>query len=401
MVLTGGLHPSGREQVVPSWLALFSRLARRHAVHAFVLRHLGRACAYELRGFTVHDLGRPWAPAGLGVHAQGRALWRALLAHGPFDLIHGFWADPAGLLAARAARRLGIPSVVTCDSGEFVSLPDIDYGSQRTWRGRARVRAACRLATRVHVCSDYMAQLASTQGVRATVIPLGIDAGAEVSSGEDRAEASGRWRLIQAASLSRVKNQRLLIEAVARLSPREDVHLDLVGEDTLGGELQGLARALGVSDRVIFHGFVPNDGLAPLYRRARLYVQASRHEAAAVAVLEAAACGVPAVGTRVGYVADLAPDGAVAVDDVTADGFAHAIDRTLRHADLRARLAKAARAFATAHDADWTATAMERLYEALAARRQPRQAAVSTHTADTPGRSPDRVASGMPRRQAR
>jgi hypothetical protein len=33
MIVTGGLHPSGTEQVVPSWLALFERLARSHEIH--------------------------------------------------------------------------------------------------------------------------------------------------------------------------------------------------------------------------------------------------------------------------------------------------------------------------------------------------------------------------------
>jgi len=153
MVVLGGLHPSGETQVVPSWLAVFEELARTHEIHAFALRHLDRAQTYSLRGVTVHDLGRPSAPLGLARIATERALVQALEASGPFDLVHGFWADPAGRLAARAGRRLRIPSVVTCDGGEFVSLPDIGYGSQRTARGRRAVQEACSLAkvrARVH-----------------------------------------------------------------------------------------------------------------------------------------------------------------------------------------------------------------------------------------------------------
>ena len=149
IVVPGGLHPSGQEQVVPSWLALFERLARSHEIHAFALKHLEQPQSYSLRGFTVHDLGRPSAPFGLTRRAQERALSRALDERGPFDLIHGFYADPAGQLAARAGRRLQIPSVVTCDSGEFVSIPSIKYGSQRTAAEdapspkHARSRARC------------------------------------------------------------------------------------------------------------------------------------------------------------------------------------------------------------------------------------------------------------------
>ena len=365
MVVTGGLHPSGREQVVPSLLALFERLARTHDVHAFALRHLPQARTYVLRGFTVHDLGRPSAPLGLRRWAQERALARAIAAAGPFDLVHGFWADPAGLLAARTGRRLHIPSVVTCDSGEFVAIPEIGYGSQRTSRGRAVVREACAQGNCIHVCTEFMRAQASRHGVDTTVIPLGI----AVAGDTPRAGRSGALQLLQIASLSHVKNQIAVIEAVALLARDLDVRLDLAGEDTLGGSLQTYARELGIADRVVFHGFVPNDRLAPLFANADVYVQSSRHEAAAVSVLEAAAAGVPVAGTRVGYIADWSSDRAEAVDAATPTALADAIRRL--HADPgRANaIAAAAGAWVRAHTADWTAAQFEQLYQRLAGRR--------------------------------
>jgi glycosyltransferase involved in cell wall biosynthesis len=363
MVVTGGLHPSGREQVVPSLLALFERLARTHEVHAFALRHLPQAKTYKLRGITVHDLGRPTAPLGLRRRAQGRALYRAMAAVGAFDVVHGFWADPAGLIATRAGRRFNIPSVVTCDSGEFVSIREIGYGSQRTSRGRARVREACQHGTRIHVCTEFMRLLAlRNQNVNAVVIPLGIAAAEAVA----RPARTGQLRLLQVASLSHVKNQVVLIEAVALLARDLDVRLDLAGEDTLDGSLQAYARDLGVADRITFHGYVANDRLAPLLAHADFYVQSSKHEAAAVSVLEAAAAGVPVVGTRVGYVSDWADDKAVAVNVATPQALATAI-RALHADKTRAnQIASAAQAWSRAHDADWTATEFDRLYQELA-----------------------------------
>lgn len=363
MVVTGGLHPSGREQVVPSLLALFSRLARNHEVHAFALRHLRQASTYDLLGFTVHDLGRPSAPFGWTRWAQQRALRKAMSASGPFDLVHGFWGDPAGLLAARVGRHFRIPSIVTCDSGEFVSIPAIGYGSQRTGRGRVIIQEACSLASRVHVCTRFMEQQARGHGFAATVIPLGTTTPGSFFADRLPKNEPGVFRLLQVASLSRVKNQQLAVDAVALLSRRIDVHLDLVGEDTLGGELQESARELGLFDRVTFHGFVPQGELQRLFASADLYVQTSLHEAAGVSVLEAAACGVPVMGTRVGYIADWTPERAVAIDDPSADTFARAIEELLTDADRRRGLASSARAWTAAHDADWTASEFERLYQ--------------------------------------
>lgn len=368
IVVTGGLHPSGAEQIVPSWLALFERLATFHDIHAFVLRHFPEPRSYRLRGFMVHDLGRPSASLGLTRRAQERALARALDAHGPFELIHGFWADPAGQLAARAGRRLRIPSVVTCDSGEFVSLPAIKYGSQRTWRGRRAVKEACTLASRVHVCTRFMSALAAARDIKSTVIPLtSVTSRAATFKPSPRRAGDAPFRLVQVASLSHVKNQRLLLDTLRVVREKVDARLDLIGEDTLGGTLQRHAASIGLEPHVTFHGFLPQERVLEILAVADLYVQSSLHEAAGVSVLEAAAAGVPTVGTLAGYVADWAPLKATALGDAIPESLADAILTLLADGDRRRSMAAAARTFAIAHDATWSAAKFDQLYKSLRA----------------------------------
>lgn len=366
IVVTAGLHPSGEEQVVPSLLALLEKLAETHQIHAFALKHLPEPKTYSLRGFTVHDLGRPSAPLGLTRWAQERALNRALDAAGPLDVIHGFWADPAGQLAARAGRRLRIPSVVTCDSGEFVSIPKIKYGSQRTASGRRAVKEACALATRVHVCTRFMSALAAANGIATTVIPLtSITSRAATLKSSFSRRASGPFRLVQVARLSRVKNQRLVIDALPIVREKIDAHLDLVGEDTLNGELQRHADTIGMKEHVTFHGFLPQSRVIEILETSDLYVQSSLHEAAGVAVLEAAACGVPAVGTLAGYIADWSPSKALAVGDAIPESLADTIVTMHADADRRRSIAALARTFSIAHDAAWSAAQFDKLYRDL------------------------------------
>ena len=126
------------------------------------------------------------------------------------------------------------------DSGEFVSIPAIDYGSQRTARGRKAIQEACG-ASRIHVCTQFMANLAAQHGVQPTVIPLTSVTRIwrrDRSARRRRADREQTLTLVQVASLSRVKNQRMLIDALAMVRQSIDARLDLVGEDTLGGELQ-------------------------------------------------------------------------------------------------------------------------------------------------------------------
>jgi glycosyltransferase involved in cell wall biosynthesis len=364
VVVTGGLHPSGVEQVVPSWLELFGSLAGEHEIHAFVLKHLRHAQSYELRGFAVHDLGRPSAAFGLTRMVQERALIRELSVHGPFDVIHGLWGDPAAQLAARLGRQLGTPSIATFDSGEFESLPAIEYGSQRSSRGRAAIAEAA-TATRTHVCTRFMATKAERLGARPAIIPL------------TTVHAAGRPRtrppqaplaIIQVGSLSRVKNQVLLIDALALLDPAVVSRVDFVGEDTLDAMLQRRAGEMGVAGRVSFHGFKPHSELVSFYGNSDVYVQTSLHEAAGVSVLEAAAAGLPVIGTRAGYVADWAPRRAVAVNASAAE-LAAAL--TALHADATSGNAMAARAqkWSTANNVAAMAAKFDALYRDAASDR--------------------------------
>ena len=359
LVVTGGVDRSGREKVIPSLLWLIERLARQHEVFVYVLRYHERPCSYPLLGATVRDLGRP-----AGVIRQYAALVPALKHDGPFDVVHGYWALPAGLVAAAAGTRLGIPSIVTCDSGEFTAIPEIEYGLQIRWRQRRAVTAALKLATQVTVCSAYMERLARVHGANPIVIPLGVNT--NIFQPREPASDGPPWRLLTVANLNPVKDHRTLIHAFRLVVDRlVDVRLDLAGEDTMRGAVQDLVAQQALADRVAFHGAVANPNVVPLYRNAHLFVLSSRHEAAAIVALEAAASCLPIVGTRVGYLADWSPAAARAVPTANPKALADAIVELLNDPAARRRLATSAHEWAVAHDADWSAAEFTRLYASL------------------------------------
>jgi len=87
-----------------------------------------------------------------------------------------------------------------------------------------------------------------------------------------------------------------------------DVHLLVVGgTDPMVAEARSRAEALGVAGRVHLAG--AHSDPRPYYRAADVFVLPSAYEANALVLLEALACGLPVVATRVGYAPDLIRDG--------------------------------------------------------------------------------------------
>ena len=290
---------------------------------------------------------------------------RRAQANGPFDLLHAFWALDTGLAATLLGRGLQRPVVLTVGGGEAVWLPAIRYGGFGTFAGRLRTRAALRGADAITAGSAFAAQqLPEGASARARIIPLGIRC-------ETFEAAPGRpdgppWRLLQVADLNRVKDQETLLQAFRQIVARVgDASLDCVGEDTVGGQMRRRAQELGIGERVRFRGFLPQRMLPNLYRRAHLHLVSSLYESQGVAILEAAAAGLPTVGTAVGLVPTLAPEAARCVPTSDATALASAASELLVNRAARESMGAAAQRWAFAHDATWTARQFEDVYGAV------------------------------------
>ena len=98
------------------------------------------------------------------------------------------------------------------------------------------------------------------------------------------------------------KGLATVLKAMASMSP-DDVRLLIVGADQETGSYQSMAKSLGLSDRVMFAG--QQRRVEDFYHAADLLVLPSRQEAFGNVVLEAMACGVPAVVSRVSGAAEV------------------------------------------------------------------------------------------------
>jgi len=364
LIVPGGVDRTGEYRTIPAVVALVKQLATRHDVEVFALRQEASRGEWLLHGARVHNVGDP-VP-------QLRCVSCIVRGHRaqPFDIVHAIFGGSCGFAAVAAAWWIGAPGIVHVAGGELAALYDIHYGGARRLVTRQRERWTLRRASAVTAASAQILEQIAALGVAASRIPLGVDLAAWPVRPPAARQASEPARLIHVASLNLVKDQATLLRAMAALAAAGvDFRLDVVGEDTLGGAVQSLARELGLASRVMFHGYMTQRRLHPLMSRAHVNLVSSRHEAGPLVVLEAAIVGVPTVGTAVGHLTEWSPDAALAVPVGDAAALAAAVGRLLDDETRRQRLAHEAQRRACEQDASFTAASFERLYRSARAAR--------------------------------
>jgi glycosyltransferase involved in cell wall biosynthesis len=229
------------------------------------------------------------------------------------------------------------------------------------------VKVAMAVADCVIVPCEAMAAQATRFGVSPRLVRFGVAIDRWPMRAPRRRRAGAPLRLVQVADLNRVKDPSCLLRAMAILRARGlAFRLDQVGEDTLGGSTQRRSNDLGLSREVTFHGHQGRKRVRELVEAADIMVISSRHETGPIAALEAAAVGVPTVGTAVGQIADWATDAALAVPIGDAEALAGAIERMADDEELRLRVAQAAQERAIAHDADAFVAQLCSIYREIA-----------------------------------
>ena len=333
-----GFSSSEQDWCIPALLDLARAMAGRCRLTIVSMRYPYRCGVYCVGGATVRSIGGahrgPWHTPGIW-----RDACRAVKGLG-CDVLHAFWAYEPGMIAACFSSR--VPVVISLAGGEIADLPDIRYGLEGRLRTRIPVHWALSRARVVTAGSPFLVRLAGDRLPLRTVehLPLGVD----LQRWPIRRRDVEPPVIINVGSLEPVKGQAMLLEAFAEvLRGLPSARLFIAGAGPQRFRLEKRAADLRLSSRVRFLGMVPHHEMARLYEGSSLFVQASRHEAQGMALLEAAACGLPIVGTAVGALTNLAPGAAASVPVGDVQQLSAAITRILSRSDEAAALGLRAR----------------------------------------------------------
>ncbi len=241
------------------------------------------------------------------------------------DVIHLHDPLQLGLAGVIAGRLLQVPVVLTLHA-----MPGLAAAYAPAVPGlRATVAALtwayghglARFCQGVVVPSRVMADLIKQRtGMEARVIGNGVDLECfRPRAQAPEADAALRHRygldpqlpvILYVGRLDVEKRADLVVRAAADLVRAGRAQLVLAGDGHQRGALERLCVQLGMRDRTVFTGFVHMERELPaLYRLAAAFAIASEVETQGVAVLEAAASGVPVVTVRATAMPELVEDG--------------------------------------------------------------------------------------------
>jgi len=285
-----------------------------------------------------------------------------------YDVIHCGNIRPVGYGVRWANRQLGVPYLVYVNGGDLLRER---RKSQRSSMKRMSARsilgnAAGIVATSKWVAdlsADVMAEIGVAKAPRIAALDLGTDP-VHFNPSRDTGALRRRWNvgdaplLITVARLVPHKGQDMGIRALASLSRDfPQLRYIMVGEGHDEQRLRGLARELGVADKVAFVGPMRDDELPEAYATSTIYLGASRVdkeinvEGFGISFLEAGASGIPSVAGDSGGVRSAVRDSetGIVVPPTDADAIADAIRALLVNPEKRRQMGRAARRAVETH----------------------------------------------------
>ncbi|WP_166998466.1 glycosyltransferase [Paramicrobacterium fandaimingii] len=292
---------------------------RGHDVHVVVpassRRHGTWTETHEGQRMTAHRLyswrwfPHDWLRFALPWRARKNAA-RILDAVGP-DVVHSQSFLVIGRAMTIEAERRGIRVVATNhlmpeNLLEFTMLPRLvqERAVKTMWADARKILSkASAVTTPTRRAADFLERATGRNDVHA--ISCGIDASRYSPDFDPRSDN----RITFVGRITGEKQIDVLIKAFAQLDAGLDARLEILGDGDQKKNLEALAQQLGVSDRVMFTGYVTDEQLKDAYSRATVLAMPSIAELQSIVTMEAMATALPVVAANAMALPHLVHDG--------------------------------------------------------------------------------------------
>jgi glycosyltransferase involved in cell wall biosynthesis len=213
------------------------------------------------------------------------------------QLMHAHFATEPAAAARDLAVSRGVPFTFTAHGYDIYRRPPADFAD--------RAAAAAAMVTVSEANARYIHKTFGVPVGHIRIIPCGVD----TELFRPARERPDVPHIVCVARLVPVKNLGLLFDACAGLRARGVAfRCVLVGDGPERRPLEAARAQLGLEEVVELAGAAEQADVLEWWRRACVAVLTSDREGMPVSLMEAAACGVPAVATAVGGVPELVED---------------------------------------------------------------------------------------------
>jgi glycosyltransferase involved in cell wall biosynthesis len=272
----------------------------------------------------------------------------------PFTHLHAHFAHDPALVALLAHRLTGIPFSFTGHARDVYQIPTAALAG--------RVREATAVVTCCQANVEHIRAAAATAAVPVELIYHGVDL-ARFQPPNQRPQSDVPL-ILSVGRLIEKKGFDDLLRACAILArSARRFRCQIFGDGPSSAALHALRDRLGLQSVVRFEGACTQDDLLPVYQRADIFALTPRvaddgdRDGIPNVLLEAMACGVPVVSTRVAGVPEVVRDGANGVlvassdADAVADGLTTLLDDDALRRQLGAAALRTAQGFDSRHAA--------------------------------------------------
>lgn len=296
---------------------------------------------------------------------------KRILDEGEYDLVHCH--TPVGgmltRLAAGSARKKGSKIFYTAHGFHFYQgaplLNWLVYYPLERWMARKTDVLITINQEDYQRAKHFPAkQVVYIPGVGVDLQRFAPDRAARLAKRKELGLGEEEFALLSVGELIPRKNHALVLEALARLRREgklEKIRYLICGRGKIEAELRQKAEALGVANRVAFLGY--RKDVPQLCNACDLFVFMSLQEGLPVALMEAMACGLPVVCSRIRGNTDLVESGVNGeILDSTPEALAESIQRLRLDPVRRERYAASAGRTVQAYDLQNVREQMKKVY---------------------------------------